>query len=201
MKALLLISGGIDSPVAGYLMKKQGVELGAIHFSNEPITDEEAELKSKKLAEKLGIKTFYVIPFGKTLEYLANKCEHKYYFVIMRRFMYRIAEKIALKNGYEYLITGENLGQVGSQTLHNLSAIDNSIKMRVLRPVLCNDKVETINIAEQIDTLELSKGPEICAVLGPKHPVTKAKLEKVLEEESKINVDEIVNGCVNSCRS
>ena len=114
--------------------------------------------------------------------------------------MYRIAEKIAIKYGYDFLVTGENLGQVGSQTLHNLKATDDAIKMKVLRPILCNDKIDTIKIAREIETYELSKGPEICAVLGPKHPITKAKLEKVYKEEERIDVDKIVDECVRNCR-
>jgi tRNA uracil 4-sulfurtransferase len=197
MKALLLLSGGFDSPVAGHLMMKQGVELGALHFSNEPITDEKPELKCRKLASHLGIKNFYVVKnFGKTLETISNKCDHKHYFVIMRRFMYRIAEKIALEKGYDVLVTGENLGQVGSQTLTNLAVTDNAINIRVLRPLLCYDKMEIIKIAEKIKTFETSKGPEICAILGPKHPVTAAKLDFVIKQEAKLDVDAIVEECV-----
>jgi tRNA uracil 4-sulfurtransferase len=197
MKALLLLSGGIDSPVAGYLLKKQAVEVGAIHFSNEPITDKEGEEKTRKLAKIIGIKDFYVVKnFGKILGELSTKCEHRYYFVIMRRFMYRIAEKIALEKGYDVLATGENLGQVGSQTLQNMKATSASIKMKVLRPVLCNDKMETVKTANEIGTFETSKGPELCAVLGPKNPITKAKIEKLIEEEARVDVDAIVSSCV-----
>jgi tRNA uracil 4-sulfurtransferase len=200
MKGLLLLSGGIDSPVAGHLMLKQNVDLIALHFSNEPITDDEPELKTKKLAKIIGISKVYVIPFGKTLEHITNKIDNKYYFRIMRRLMYKIAEKIALREGCEFLVTGENLAQVGSQTLENLGCIDESINMKVLRPILCNDKVETIKVAVEIETFETSKGPEACAILGPKHPITKAKLDKVLKEESKIDVDSIVSECFKSCR-
>ena len=199
-RGLLLLSGGIDSPVSGYLMKKLGVNIGAIHFSHEPVTDDEAEIKSKKLAKQLGFSPVYVIPFGETLAYLSKTCDHRYYFIIMRRMMLRISERIAQKEGYDFLITGENLGQVGSQTLENMKATDCAVKMHVLRPILCNDKVETINIAEKIGTFEISKGPEICAVLGPKHPVTKAKIETVLDEEKKIDVEKIVEECVGKCR-
>ena len=197
MKTLLLLSGGIDSPVAGYILKKKGIEVACIHFSMEPIVDQTSELKSRKIAEKLGFSPFYVVPFGKTLEEIANKCEHKYYFVIMRRVMLRVAGEIAKKLGYDTISTGENLGQVGSQTLDNLAVTDRATDLVVLRPILCNDKTETIKIAEQIGTFEISKGPEICAVLGPKHPETKAKLQRVIDEERKIDIPNIVHDLVN----
>src|SRR3989338_3519041 len=173
---LLLLSGGIDSPVAGHLLKQHSLVIAAIHFSMEPIVDQQAELKSKRLAGMLSFSPFYVVPFGKTLELIANICEHRYYFVIMRRMMYRVATAIAERDGYQTIATGENLGQVGSQTLHNLTCTDRATTMLVLRPILCNDKIETMKIAEQIGTMEISKGPEICAVLGPKHPATRSKV-------------------------
>ena len=197
---LLLLSGGIDSPVAGHLLKQHGLVIAAIHFSMEPIVDQQAELKSKRLAGMLSFSPFYVVPFGKTLELIANICEHRYYFVIMRRMMYRVATAIAERDGYQTIATGENLGQVGSQTLHNLVCTDRATKMLVLRPILCNDKIETMKIAEQIGTLEISKGPEICAVLGPKHPATRAKVEKILEEEKKLDVQKIVDDLVAATR-
>ncbi len=197
---LLLLSGGIDSPVAGYLLKKQHLTVAAVHFSMEPIVDKHAELKSKRLAEMLGFSPFYVVPFGKTLELIANICEHRYYFIIMRRMMYRIATALAERDGYQTIATGENLGQVGSQTLHNLACIDRATRLLVLRPILCNDKIETIRIAEKIGTLEISKGPEICAVLGPKHPATRSKVEKILEEEKKIDVQRLVDELVHAAR-
>src|SRR3989344_293826 len=126
MKTLLLLSGGIDSPVAGYILKKKGIEVACIHFSMEPIVDQTSELKSRKIAEKLGFSPFYVVPFGKTLE------------------------EIAKKLGYDTISTGENLGQVGSQTLDNMAVTDRATDLVVLRPILCNDKTETIKIAEQI---------------------------------------------------
>ncbi len=192
MKILLLLSGGIDSPVAGHLLKQQGAEIVALHFSMEPIVDDTAEKKSITIAEKLGFTPFYTVPFGTTLAHLASTCTHKYYFVIMRRIMYRVATQIVKRLQCDTFATGENLGQVGSQTLDNLAVIDRATDVLVLRPILCNDKVETIRVARDIGTFEISKGPEMCAVLGPKHPVTRAQLDRVLAEEQKLDMPKIV---------
>ncbi|MEM4336597.1 MAG: 7-cyano-7-deazaguanine synthase [Candidatus Woesearchaeota archaeon] len=193
MKGVLLLSGGFDSPVAGYLMKKEGIEIIAIHFSLEPFTDDSAEKKSIELAKKLGIKKIYVIKQGDVHAEIIEKCKHKYYYIIGRRIMWRIAEKIAKKEKCDFLITGENLGQVGSQTLDNMSVIDSAVKIKILRPLLCKDKVEIINLAKQITTYEVSCGPEMCCVLGPKHPATKSKLEDIQNEEKKLNIKKIIN--------
>ncbi|MBW3023223.1 7-cyano-7-deazaguanine synthase, partial [Candidatus Woesearchaeota archaeon] len=144
MKALLLLSGGIDSPVAAYIMKEKGVEIIALHFSLEPFTDDLPERKSKQLCKKLGIKKMYVVKQGDIHAEIVDKCEHRYYYVISRRLMWRVAEKIAEKENCDFLITGENLGQVGSQTLDNMGVVDNAVKMKILRPLLTYDKNEII---------------------------------------------------------
>ena len=183
-KALLLLSGGFDSPVAGWMMKK--MEVLAVHFSYEPLTNNEPEVKSRKLAEFLGFKKFFVVNISREIKKIAEKCERKYYFVLMKRLMFRKAEVLAKKEGCDFLITGENLGQVSSQTLENLYAIDSAVRIPVLRPLITMDKQEIIKIAEKIGTFETSKGKEMCDVLGPEHPSTKARLEIVLDEEKKL---------------
>lgn len=187
MKGMLLLSGGIDSPVAGFLLKEKNVKLLAVHFSYEPFTDNHAELKSKKAAELLGIKKFFVVRAGASFAKLADQCDHSLYFVLSKRLMYKLAEKLALQEACDFLITGESLAQVSSQVLSNLKNIDQAVSLPVLRPVLCMDKVEIIDLARKYDTFEISSGPEVCDVLGPKHPATKSKTQQVLFEEKKLD--------------
>ena len=191
-KALLLLSGGFDSPVAAYLMQKKGFEVIAIHFSNNMFTDSEPENKCKVLAEKLGIKKLFVIDLSEALLKISKECEHRHYFVLMKRLFYRIAEKIAEKEACPYLLTGENLGQVSSQTLDNLIVLDKSVKIEILRPLLGFDKKEIIAIAREIGTYETSKGPEHCDILGPEHPSTSVDLKKIEDEEKKLDMGKIV---------
>lgn len=187
MNALLLISGGFDSAVAGYLMQQRGIEITAVNFSYEPFTDNSPELKSKELSRILGFKKFLVVNISKECEKIAKKCNHKLYFVLSKRLMLKKAEEIAKKENCKFLITGENLGQVSSQTLSNLRSITDAVKMQVLRPLLTYEKNEIINLAIKIGTYETSKGPEVCDVLGPKHPATRCSLEEVKIEEAKLN--------------
>lgn len=199
-KGLLLLSGGFDSPVAGHLMKEQGLEIDAIHFSLEPITDDAAEKKCIRLAEVLGLNKVYVARAGDALAKLASKSARRYYFVLSKRFMVRVAEKIARRDGYGFLVTGENLGQVSSQTLQNLTVIDSVASIPVLRPIIGLDKQEIIAIAKRLGTYEISKGPEICDVLGPEKPATAATLPAILEEEAKIDCEALAEGVVAGLR-
>lgn len=186
------MSGGIDSPVAGYLMKKKGFEIIAIHFANNKFVGKEPEQKSRKLAKKIGAKKYFSFDISDILKEIAEKCDNKYYFVIMKRILYRLGEKFAHKYKCEFLVTGENLGQVSSQTLLNLFVIHKAVKTIVLRPLIAYDKMEIVKLAEKIGTFEISKGPEMCDVFGSKHPSTQAKEEVILAEEKKANVDELL---------
>ena len=191
MKALALLSGGFDSPVAIYLMKNK-LETDALHFSLEPFTNDIPEKKSIELCKKLGIKNLYVINHSREHEEIVNKCDHRYYYVISRRLMYKVAEELAKKLNCDYLLDGCNIGQVSSQTLSNLSVITQAINIPVLRPLLCYDKDQIIKLARKIGTYELSKGPEMCNILGPKHPHTRSRLEIIEKEESKININKLL---------
>ena len=200
MKGLLLLSGGFDSPVAGYLMQKQGVEVLAVHFSSKLVTDVESEKKSRKLAQKLKFNNFFTIDISSQLIKLSKECNHRLYFVLMKRLMYKIAEKIAKKERCKFLITGENLAQVSSQTLQNLCVIDRSVSIPVMRPLLGLDKQEIIDISKEIGTYDISCGPEHCDALGPLKPITQAKLAEVLEAEEKININDIVDNVLSNIR-
>src|SRR3989344_952072 len=187
MKALLLISGGFDSAVAGYLMQQKGVEVIAMHFSYAPFTDDSPEKKSRKCTEILGIKDLIVRNISKEIQDISKKCRHKYYFILTKRLMMKLAEQEAKKLKCDFLITGENLSQVSSQTLQNLNSITRSVKIQILRPLLTYDKIEILNIAKKIGTYDSCIGPEVCDVLGPKHPATISKLEDIEEEERFIS--------------
>lgn len=187
MKALALISGGIDSPVAAYLVKKLGLDIIALHFSTELFVGKEPEIKARKLAKKIGAKKFISIDVSRDFEKIAKQCNHKYYFVLIKRFMLRKAEEIAKKERCDFIVTGESLGQVSSQTLSNLISITQAIKIPVIRPLLVFDKDEIIKMAKKIGTFEISKGPELCDLLGPKHPATRSSHEKLIEEEKKLD--------------
>jgi len=192
MVGLLLLSGGIDSPIAGWKMKQLGVDLIAVHFSLEPLTTDESVRKAIKLGKTIGIKKLYVCRFGEIQSDISKKCTHRYFYVLTRRIMFRIAEEIAAKECCEFLVTGESIAQVGSQTIENMACIQDSVKIPVLQPILTNDKNETIELARAIGTYEISKGPEMCSILGPKHPATKSVLNVIRAEEKKIDFNEIV---------
>ena len=195
-KGLLLLSGGFDSPVAGKLMQRQGLAVDAIHFSLEPVTDGVAEQKCLDLARVLALQKVYVAKVGEELARIAARCTRRYYFVLSKRFMLRVAEMIARRDGYDFLVTGENLGQVSSQTLQNLTVIDNAAGMTVLRPLLGFDKIDIINVAKELGTYDISKGPEICDALGPDSPATAASVPDILEEEAKIDLGELAKTAV-----
>ncbi len=199
-KAVLLLSGGFDSPVAGDLMARQGFSLVAAHFSLEPITDDGSSVKSRKLAAILGLPTLYIVRVGEAFAEVAHACNRRFYFVLTKRLMIRLGDAIADREGADVLITGENLGQVSSQTLANLKAIDAAARRPVLRPLIGLDKQEIVDRAKGLGTYEISKGPEICDLLGPPKPATQARIEQILAEETKLDIAALVGGCLERAR-
>jgi len=185
-KALLLLSSGIDSPVAGHLLQKKGIEIIAIHFDNQPLINKTNLDKVKKLIKHLKIKKLYIIPHGKSQIEIIKNCDRRYQCVLCRRIMFKVAEQIAIEEKCDYLATGENLGQVASQTLENMYVTEQAIKMTILRPVLTNDKQEIINIAKEINTYNISIEAGMCCTAVPKNPITKAKLKNLEQEEKKL---------------
>jgi thiamine biosynthesis protein ThiI len=191
-RGVLLLSGGFDSPVAGDLMGRQGLELIAAHFSLEPITDDAAAVKARRLCELLGIGRLFVVRVGEIFAEVAQRCDRRFYFVLTKRLMVRLADGIADREGADVLVTGENLGQVSSQTLASLRAIDAVARRPVLRPLIGFDKQEVVDRAKRIGTYDISKGPEICDLLGPSSPATHARIPQILAEEAKVDVDRLV---------
>jgi len=198
-KGLLLLSGGIDSPVAGFLMAKRGVEISAIHFHSYPFTSERAEEKVKTLAKILSLYTgkikMYSVNILDIQKEINKNCPEDQMTILSRRFMMRIAEKVAIDNEIDALITGESLGQVASQTIKSIYVTNASVNMPIFRPLIGLDKVQIIEIAKDIETYETSILPydDCCTLFLPKHPVTKPKLEDI--EKSELNLD--VEGLVN----
>lgn len=186
MKAILLLSGGFDSPVSGMLAKNKGIELIALHFSLEPFGSNESFFRSKELAKKIGVEKFYCLKAGKFFSELVVKCNPKFYFILSKRFMFKVAELLAVKEHAQAIISGENLGQVSSQTLHSMSVITQAISFPILRPVLAFDKEEIISLSRKFNFFELSSGPECCDAFGSKKPITHPKLEDVLLEEKAL---------------
>ena len=188
-KAVILISGGIDSPVAAYMMAKRGVRLTAVHFASPPYTSERAEQKVVKLLKKVaqysGDMTMYTVPFTEIQETIRKKCPEEYFTLIMRRLMMRISERIARDKDCKALITGESLGQVASQTIAALGCTDAATTLPVFRPLIGMDKQEIVDISYKIDTYETSIEPyeDCCTVFTPKHPRTNPSLERVIDAE------------------
>lgn len=190
-KAVALLSGGIDSPVAIHLMKNR-LEIVAAHFHQIPLTDEKEIDKVKELCKVLGVNKVYLVPFTPVLTELVKKCKHEDYFILQKIAMFKCAELIAEKEGASFLITGENLAQVSSQTLSNMTVITQNLKLEIFRPVLTYDKKEIIKLATKIGTYEISKGPEVCCLLGPKHPSTKSNPEKIKQELEKVELERLM---------
>ena len=194
-KACVLISGGIDSPVAAYMMAKRGLDLMAVHFASPPYTSERAEEKVAELLHRVaqysGRLKMYTVPFTKIQEQIREKCKEDYFTIIMRRFMMEIAERLAVEKGAQALITGESLGQVASQTIGAIACTDAACTMPVFRPLLGMDKEEIIEISRRINTFEVSIQPyeDCCTVFTPKHPRTRPELYSApLIEEAVRNV-------------
>ena len=198
-KGLLLLSGGIDSPVAGYLAIKRGIKLDALYFAAPPHTSKEAQKKVEDLARKLAIYNnninLHVINLTEIEEALYKDVPRDYLITILRRMMYRIATKIAYKNKCKCLVNGESVGQVASQTLQSINVINEVTKLPVIRPVVCFDKLEIIDIAKRIDTYDISILPFIdcCTIFVPKHPVINPELDKAEEYEKLIDYESMID--------
>jgi len=198
-KGLLLLSGGIDSPVAGYMMCKRGMKLNCLHFHSFPYTGEAAKEKVIELAQKVGEYNgginLFVVSFTHIQEAIHEKCPEEFMITLMRRFMMRIAERLALQQGDQAIITGESLGQVASQTIESITSSNSVVKMPVLRPLIAFDKIDIIDISRKIDTYETSILPyeDCCTVFLPKYPAIKPNIEKVIKAESKLDIDALID--------
>lgn len=203
-RAAILISGGIDSPVAAYMMAKRGLELNAIHFASPPYTSPRAELKVRKLLEKVSVYSgrikLAVVPFTEIQTEMAEKCPEDYFTLIMRRMMMRISSIIARQRFCGALITGESLGQVASQTLNALATTDAVADMPVLRPLIGMDKEEIVEISRKIDTFDISIEPyeDCCTVFTPKHPKTKPTIEQCIEAEKALDIDTLISRAIEN---
>lgn len=195
---LLLLSGGIDSPVAARLLQENGHTVGAAHFSQEPFTDASPEEKARDVADALDLEGFWVSQAGEQFGDLTRACDHRLYFVLSKRLMLRAAERIAKREGFDALATGENLGQVSSQTLPNLACVHDATSLPVLTPLLGLDKNEIIDLARTFQTYDISEGPEMCDALGPDHPETNADVETVRNEEARLDVEQAVAAMVDA---
>ena len=203
-KGMLMLSGGIDSPVAGYLALKRGVDLECLYFESPPHTSIEAKNKVVKLAsiinEYSGNIKVNVVPFTKLQEAIYKNVPDSYIITIMRRMMYRIAERLSLKNKCKVIINGESIGQVASQTLTSMSVINSVTNFPVIRPVACMDKIEIIDISKKINTYETSILPyeDCCTIFLPTHPVINPDLNKCILYESNFNYETLIDECINN---
>ena len=203
-KGLILMSGGIDSPVAAFMMAKRGMSIEAVHFHSYPYTSQRAQKKVEELVKVLagymGTVRMHVINLLPIQEQIVQNCPEDETTLLVRRFMMRIAEQIALKNGDMMLITGEDLGQVASQTAEALVVTDSVVKMPVMRPLIAMDKVDIMDKAREIGTYDISIQPyeDCCTVFLPKHPVTKPKLDRIEQSESALDVAALVDAAVAS---
>ncbi len=197
-KGFLMLSGGIDSPVAGYMMAKRGMKLAAVHFHSYPYTGEAAKEKvitlGKMISEYSAGMTLYVVKFTEIQEEIHKKCSEEFMITMMRRFMMRITERLANYHGGQAIITGESLGQVASQTTESITSSNSVVTMPVFRPLIAFDKLETIEIANKIGTYETSILPyeDCCTVFLPKFPAIKPRMDRVLKEESRLDVEELI---------
>ena len=206
-KAAILISGGIDSPVAAWMMAKRGLQLEAVHFASPPYTSERAEKKVHDLLGRVarysGRIRLHVVPFTDIQEAIRDNCPEELFTILMRRYMMRIAQKIAEEAGCGALITGESVGQVASQTLYALACTDEAVSMPVFRPLIGMDKNEVIEISRRIDTFDLSILPyeDCCTVFTPKHPRTHPKLYYVQQAENLLDGEALCGAAIEGTRT
>lgn len=201
-KAMLLVSGGIDSPVAGYMMAKRGIHISAVHFVSPPYTSERARIKVEQLCEKLtgycGNIAFFCVPFTEIQEAIKDNCPEEYFTIIMRRLMMEIAQKLADKDDCLALITGESVGQVASQTLKAIACTDAVCRMPVFRPLIGMDKTEIVAISRKIDTFDISIQPyeDCCTVFTPKHPKTKPSVEEIENAQNAFDFSKMIKKAI-----
>ena len=205
-KAMLLLSGGIDSPVAGYMIAKRGVCVEAIHFEAPPYTSERARLKVEKLAEKMaaycGDINFHCVPFTEIQEVLKDVCPEELFTIIMRRLMMEIAQRFCEKENIQCLVTGESIGQVASQTMYAMVCTDAVCKIPVFRPCIGLDKSEIVEISRKIDTFETSIEPyeDCCTVFTPRHPKTKPSLEEVEKAQALFDFEPLIQKAIDETK-
>ena len=205
-KAMLLLSGGIDSPVAGYMIAKRGVKIDAVYFHAPPYTSERAKQKvvdlARLVAKYSGPIRLHVVNFTDIQLYIYDQCPHDELTIIMRRYMMKIAEHFANEGGSLALITGESIGQVASQTIHNLAITNEVCNMPVFRPCIGMDKQEIVDIAEKIGTFETSIQPfeDCCTIFVAKHPVTKGNLKRIKKSEEHLEdvIDDLMKEAIDS---
>ena len=203
-KGMLMLSGGIDSPVAGYLALKRGVRIEGIYFESPPHTSDAAKNKvislAKQLADYSGYVKLHVINFTKIQETILKECPHEYLITIMRRMMYRISERVARRSNCKVLVNGESIGQVASQTLTSMYAINSAIKMPVIRPVACLDKLDIIDIAKKIETYEISIQPfeDCCTIFVPEHPVINPDEALCIEYENLFDYETLIKEAIET---
>jgi len=201
---LVLLSGGIDSPVAGYYLARRGMSINALHFHSFPYTSLQAKDKVIRLARKMsdycGHINLHIVSFTKVQEAIHKNCDRDYMIILMRRIMMRIAERLSQKIGAGAIITGENLGQVASQTIESITVTNAVVDMPVFRPLIGFDKLDIIEVANKIDTYNISIEPyeDCCTVFLPKNPVTRPNIKKVLEEEKKLDIEGLIEEALNS---
>lgn len=203
-KGLLMLSGGIDSPVAGYLALKRGVNVECLYFESPPHTSIEAKNKVIKLAsiinEYSGNIKVHVVPFTKIQEAIYEHCNPEYMITIMRRMMYRIADRYARKIGCDIIINGESIGQVASQTTTSMGVINSVTNFPIIRPVACMDKLEIIEIAKKINTYETSILPfeDCCTIFLPRHPVINPRMDKCINGEANFDFENLISECIDN---
>ena len=205
-KAAILISGGIDSPVAAYTMAKRGLILTGIHFASPPYTSARAEQKVTELmyevAEYAGNMKFFIVPFTEIQEHIKDDCPEEFFTIIMRRMMMRVASRIAEENDCGALITGESLGQVASQTLDAIRCTDAVSDLPVLRPLIGSDKIDIIDTSREIGTFDTSIEPyeDCCTVFTPKHPKLHPSMERIEQAEAKMDYEPMIDRCVENVK-
>jgi thiamine biosynthesis protein ThiI len=196
LRGIVLLSGGIDSPVSAYLMGRQGLELILVHFDNRPFTSDAEVEKAKDLMTRvdqaLGVTSKKIlVPHGKSQAEFAKSCRRNMECVLCRRMMFRVAEKLASKYGANAIVTGESLGQVASQTLANILVEERATSLPILRPLIGFDKIEIERIAKRIGTYETSIRPGMCCTIAPSKPSTYSRLESATDEEARVDLERL----------